>query len=96
MYFKQIHRDPILRGEKIDTVRLPKRLPKVGAIMQACVGPSRIFARLLIESVEPVGALPDWRRAQVEDCYGAMDPTMVVLRFRLLDTPHQTADSPAR
>lgn len=90
LYFKGIYREPILRGEKTDTVRLPKRIPKIGAIMQACVGPSRIFARLLIESVVPVGDLPAWRREQVEQCYGHIDPSMVVISFQVLhDSPDQ-------
>jgi hypothetical protein len=96
LFFKQIYRDPILRGEKRDTVRTSKRIPKVGAVMQACVGPSRIFARLLIESVQPVGALPAERRAQVEQCYGTLDSSMVMLVFRVLDDPaHPSANRPA-
>ena len=81
LFFKEIYRAPILAGEKTDTIRLPKRLPRVGSIVQACVGPSRIFARLRITASEPVSALSPERAAQVEACYGALDPTMVRLMF---------------
>ena len=81
LFFKAIYRDPILTGEKTDTIRTNKRVPKVGAIMQACVGPSRIFARVRITAVEPLGSLTPERARQVEACYGALDPTMVRLTF---------------
>lgn len=81
LFFKAIYRDSILAGEKTDTIRTNKRVPKVGQIMQACVGPSRIFARLRIKTVEPVGSLPAERLRQVEACYGRSDPTMVRLTF---------------
>lgn len=50
LFFKGIYRVPILSGEKTDTIRQKRRLPKVGSVCHACVGPSRIFARLKIES----------------------------------------------
>ena len=85
LFFKAIYRDPILRGEKRDTVRRNKRLPKVGAVMQACVGPSRIFARLRIDAVEPIASLNAARRVQVEACYPGEDLSdMVIFRFALL------------
>ena len=88
LFFKGIYRAPILSGEKTDTVRMPKRLPAPGAIMQACVGPSRIFAALAILSVEPISALSPERAAQVIACYGAIDPAMVLIRFELLHEIH--------
>jgi len=92
LFFKEMYRDPILSGEKTDTVRLPRRLPSVGAIVQACVGPSRIFARLRIIAIEPIGALPADRAAQVQACYGALDPSMVRLTFeRIPEAPENQA-----
>jgi len=81
LFFKEIHRAPILSGEKTDTIRLPKRLPRVGSVVQACVGPSRIFARLRITAAESISALSRERAAQVEDCYGTLDPSMICLTF---------------
>ena len=81
LFFKEIYRPKILSGEKIDTIRLPKRLPRVGSIVQACVGPSRIFARLRITGAESLSALSPERAAQVEACYGALDTSMVRLTF---------------
>lgn len=81
LFFKQIYRDPILRGEKTDTIRLPKRLPRVGSVVQACVGPSRIFARLLITGADPIGSLAPERAEQLRACYGALDSAMVRLTF---------------
>jgi hypothetical protein len=90
LFFKAIYRGPILRDEKTDTIRLPKRLPRVGSTVQACVGPSRIFARLLITAAEPIASLSPERRRQVEECYGALDPAMVRLSFVRLP---QSSDS---
>jgi hypothetical protein len=81
LFFKAVYRDPILAGEKTDTIRQPKRLPKFGSVVQACVGPSRIFARLLITAAEPISSLSPERGAQVEACYGKIDPAMVRLSF---------------
>jgi hypothetical protein len=85
LFFKAIYREPILTGEKTDTIRLPKRLPKRGSVVQACVGPSRIFARLRILAVEPISTLSPARAAQVEACYGALDPSMVRLIFERVE-----------
>jgi hypothetical protein len=84
LFFKSIYRDPILRGEKTDTIRSGKRLPRAGQVVQACVGPSRIFARLQILSVTPLGELAPERRRQVEECYGAIPPGAVKIEFALL------------
>jgi len=81
LFFKEIYRQPILSGEKLDTIRLPKRLPRVGSVVQACVGPSRIFARLRITAAEPISSLSPARAAQVEACYGTLDASMVRLTF---------------
>ena len=81
LFFKEIYRNPILSGEKTDTIRLPKRLPAVGSIVQACVGPSRIFARLRITAAESISTLSLERAAQVEACYGALNSSMVRLTF---------------
>ena len=81
LFFKEIYREAILSGEKTDTIRLPKRLPRVGSIVQACVGPSRIFARLRITAAEPIATLSPERAAQVEACYAALDPSMIRLTF---------------
>ena len=85
LFFKEIYRQPILSGEKRDTIRLPKRLPRVGCVVQACVGPSRIFARLRILSAESIGALTPERAAQVEACYGALDSAMIRLTFERIE-----------
>ena len=86
LFFKAIYRGPILRGEKTDTIRLPKRLPRVGALVKACVGPSRIFATLRILAVEPIGLLSPGRAAQVLGCYPDVTPDMVCVRFELDQT----------
>lgn len=85
IFFKAIHRDPILSGEKTDTIRMPKRLPRMGSIVQACVGPSRIFAQLRITGAHPISTLSPERAAQVEACYGALDPSMVRLTFERVE-----------
>lgn len=95
LFFKAIYRDAILRGEKTDTIRKSARLPRVGQIVQACVGPSRIFARLRIIAVEPVGTLAAERRQQVEQCYGQLDPAMVRLTFALEATEHDATHAAA-
>lgn len=81
LFFKEIYRKPILTGKKVDTIRMPKRLPRVGSVVQACVGPSRIFAQLRITGADAISALSPQRAAQVEACYGALEPSMVRLTF---------------
>ena len=83
LFFKAIYRDPILRGEKTDTIRIPKRLPRVGALVKACVGPSRIFATLRIMEIIPVGQLSPGRAADVRRCYPEITADMVCVRFQL-------------
>ena len=84
LFFKAIYRDPILRGEKTDTIRQPKRIPRVGALVKACVGPSRIFATLRITEVAPIASLSAERASQVLACYPEVTPDMVRLRFELV------------
>lgn len=86
LFFKSVYRDPILRGEKTDTIRRPIRLPRVGSLVKACVGPSRIFATLRVLEVAPVASLSAERRAQVLACYPDITPDMVRLRFELVDS----------
>ena len=84
LYFKACYVESILSGEKTDTIRRPQRLPRAGELMRACVGPSRPFAELWIETVEPI-ALADLepeRRAEVTALYGEAGPLHRV-RFRL-------------
>ncbi len=93
LLFKEIYRNPILTGQKIDTVRGSKRLPHVGQVVKACVGPSRIFADLLIEAIEPVASLSEHRASQVRACYaGEIPRDAVLLRFRRVNFP---SDNPA-
>ena len=93
LFFKALYRDPILRGEKTDTVRQPKRIPRVGSLMQACVGPSRIFATLRVLEVAPIGSLPSWRASQVLICYPEITPDMVIIRFEVVsETAPRHAD----
>ena len=88
LFFKAQYRDPILRGEKTDTIRRPIRLPRVGSLVKACVGPSRIFATLRILEAAPVGSLTPERASQVLACYPDVTPDMVRLRFELVpDSP---------
>ena len=84
LFFKACYRDPILRGEKTDTVRRPVRLPRVGSLVKACVGPSRIFATLRILEAAPVSSLTPERTSQVLSCYSELVPDMVLLRFELV------------
>ena len=92
LFFKAIYRDPILRGEKTDTIRPNKRIPRVGSVVKACVGPSRIFCSLLITEVAPVASLPTDRASQVSACYGEIPADAVRLSFRVVNP----ADYPAR
>lgn len=85
LFFKACYRDPILRGEKTDTIRQSARGAYSGRVMQACVGPSRIFARLRIVAVESIGSLSAERKAQVIACYGLCDDSMVRLTFELIE-----------
>ena len=92
LFFKAIYRDPILRGEKTDTIRANRHLPRVGSLVRACVGPSRIFATLQIIEATPVASLPPERASQVSGCYGAIPPDAVRLTFRLVsDATHAAA-----
>ena len=94
LFFKEMYRNPILCGEKTDTIRWPKRIPPVGSVVQACVGPSRIFAQLRIISADPISTLSPERAAQVRECYGVLDSTMIQLTFeRIIEdaTPHAAA-----
>ena len=84
LFFKAIYQDPILSGEKTDTIRRPIRIPRVGSLVKACVGPSRIFATLRILEVAPIGSLTPERAAQVLACYPDVTPDMVRLRFELV------------
>ncbi len=84
LFFKAIYRDPILRGEKTDTIRRPNRLPRVGSLVKACVGPSRIFATLRILEASPIASLSAERASQVLVCYPEVTPDMVRLRFELV------------
>ena len=90
LYFKAIYRDPILRGEKSDTIRRAQRALKIGSIVIACVGPSRPFARLRITAIAPVSLaeLAAERCAQVRACYNASviteERAMIRLHFELL------------
>jgi hypothetical protein len=88
LFFKAIYRDLILRGEKTDTIRRPIRLPRVGSLVKACVGPSRIFATLRVLEVTPIGSLTPERAAQVLACYPDVTPDMVRLRFELVADHH--------
>jgi len=96
LFFKQIYRAPILSGEKTDTIRPAKRLPRVGSVVQACVGPSRIFARLVITAHEAVQVdqLESTRVGQVAACYSDTSAPMVRLRFAVIpenDAAHNPA-----
>jgi hypothetical protein len=93
LFFKAIYRAPILSGEKTDTIRMPKRLPRVGSVVQACVGPSRIFASLRILEAAPIASLTPERAAQVLACYPDITPDMVRLRFELVADHHVHHDS---
>jgi hypothetical protein len=84
LFFKAIYRDPILSGEKTDTIRRPVRLPRVGSLVKACVGPSRIFATLRILEVAPIASLSAERASQVLACYPEVTADMVRLRFELV------------
>lgn len=91
LFFKAIYRDPILRGEKTDTIRTNRRLPRVGSLVKACVGPSRIFATLQIIEATPVASLPPERASQVSACYGEIPSDAVRLTFRLVPDAANTA-----
>ena len=93
LFFKAIYRDPILRGEKTDTIRRPIRLPRVGSLVKACVGPSRIFATLRILEAAPVRSLSPERASQVLACYPEVTPDMVRLRFELVTDSQLHHDS---
>jgi hypothetical protein len=57
VYFKARHVAPILAGAKTDTVRAPsRRLPRVGQVVPASVGPIAPFAWLRITAAADVAA----------------------------------------
>jgi hypothetical protein len=85
LFFKGVYRSSILSGEKTDTIRANKRVPKLGSVVLACVGPSRIFARLRITGVESLADISPERRRQVEKCYGVIPENAVRLTFELLE-----------
>jgi len=92
LFFKAIYRDPILRGEKTDTIRpFSRRLPRVGSHCKACVGPSRIFATLEILEACPVASLSAERASQVLGCYGEIPRNAIRLAFRVIDPAHDPA-----
>ncbi len=83
LFFKEIYRQPIL-GREAGHNSTPKRLPRVGCVVQACVGPSRIFARCGFFPQSRSALTPE-RAAQVEACYGALDPAMIRLTFERIE-----------
>lgn len=91
LFFKAVYRDPILRGEKTDTIRPNKRIPRVGSLVKACVGPSRIFATLEILETAPAASLGPERALQVTGCYGEIPSDVVRLTFRVVSTPDTAA-----
>ena len=94
LFFKAQYRDPILRGEKTDTIRRPIRLPRVGSLVKACVGPSRIFATLRILEAAPIASLTPERRAQVLACYPDITANMIRLHFELVSDSFVPDPSP--
>lgn len=86
MWFRAEFVAAILAGAKTDTIRrATSRVPKVGAIVGASVGPRKPFARLLILAVEPVIEEPSNERvAQLGRCGIATTEALVLVRFALL------------
>lgn len=91
LFFKEMYRGPILRGEKRDTIRRPSAAWRIGRIMQACVGPSRIFARLQITAIEMVEEMDADRAQQVRNCLDSCDEPLVRLRFEVLPPDNEAA-----
>lgn len=97
LWFKQIYVTSILDGSKHITVRPPStRLPDVGEVVAASVGPRRPFAHLLIEGkrVARVQELTPEHRKDVEALYG-VDQDLVELRFSVqeMSALHDTPSS---
>lgn len=72
LWFRKVYVDPILSGEKVDTVRI-KPVPglKVGDLIGAHVGPRPRFATLRITAIEEIrlGDLDAKRRESVVSLY---------------------------
>lgn len=87
LWFKRRYVDPILRGEKRDTIRAkpPARLD-AGEVVAASVGPIRPFAHLTIEAVEPVSVagLDVETRAAFRAIYPTAE-TAWRIRFRVVE-----------
>lgn len=84
LFFKACYRESILTGSKTDTIRPRKRAPKLGSVVQGCVGPSRIFAELRITAIEELRDLSPERARQVRECYGDIPEDAIRLSFELL------------
>jgi hypothetical protein len=85
LWFKGCYKQPIVRREKIDTIRPTSCRCQPGDIVNFSVGPRPAFARAEILTREDIrlADLAPERRAQVEKLY-AVDGDFCRLTFRLL------------
>ena len=84
LWFKQIYVDPILRGDKTDTIRRATCKVDAGEVLAFTVGPRFPFATVKIIDRENIDAsrLPPGRKQIIKQLYGN-DP-VCRLSFRLL------------
>ena len=88
MWFKGKYVEPILSGSKVDTVRKnSNRLPKEGEQVKFTVGPKPAFAIAVVQSIENVNKLPEWRRKQVVQCLGDLPENPVMINFSVTHVP---------
>lgn len=88
LWFKGKYVEPILSGSKADTVRKNSpRLPKEGEKVKFTVGPRPEFAIAVIDSIERINSLPEWRRKQVIECLGDLPEDSVMINFSVTHVP---------
>jgi len=83
LWFKNEYVQPILSGDKKDTIRKSSNhLPKIGEEVELSVGPARVFAKALILSIAPIGALSKEREQEVVKIYGSLE-NLVCVAFNI-------------
>lgn len=88
IWFKNQYVEPILSGDKVDTIRRGRKLYVPGTILRASVGPRPPFAMLEViecELITLATCLPE-RRASLRSLYHGLscDEILTQVLFRLL------------
>ncbi len=93
MWFKARYVEDILSGRKTETLRrVNGRVPAVGTVAPASVGPVRPFAWLHIDAVDiiSVSDLSEERRTEIETLLGPA-PTFQRVRFHVVQVADYAA-----